>query len=92
MTFGEQRRTALELFASPLSRRHECLRDIEYALDWVSGPARNRFPKIWLKGGQGLPTYAAVVAASASHVGGGFVNPPDPASMQRLRASLSEDT
>ena len=30
--------------------------------------------------------------ASASRVGGGFANPPDTASMQRLRASLSEDT
>ena len=37
-------------------------------------------------------TYAAAVAASASRVGGGFANPPDTASMQRLRASLSEDT
>ena len=37
-------------------------------------------------------TYAAVVAGSASRVGGGFANPPDTASMQRLRASLSEDT
>jgi hypothetical protein len=37
-------------------------------------------------------TYAAVVAGSASPVGGGFANPPDTAWMQRLRASLSEDT
>ena len=44
--------------------------------------------------GASLPTpnYAAVVAASASRVGGGFANPPDTASMQRRRASLSEDT
>jgi hypothetical protein len=40
MTLGEQRRKALELLAPPPSRPHECLRDIEYALDWVSGPAR----------------------------------------------------
>jgi hypothetical protein len=39
MTLGEQRRKALELLAPPPSRRHECRRDIEYALDWVSGPA-----------------------------------------------------
>jgi hypothetical protein len=36
--------------------------------------------------------YAAVVAASASCVAGGFAKPPDAASMQPLRASLSEDT
>jgi len=35
MTLGEQRRKALELLAPPPSRRHECLRDIDYALDWV---------------------------------------------------------
>ena len=28
----------------------------------------------------------------ASRIAGNFVNPPDAASMQRLRASLSEDT
>jgi hypothetical protein len=39
MTLGEQRRKALELLAPPPSRRHECLRDIEYTLDWVSNPA-----------------------------------------------------
>jgi hypothetical protein len=43
MTLGEQRRKALELIAPPPSRRHECLRGIEYALDWVSGPARTAF-------------------------------------------------
>jgi hypothetical protein len=26
-----------------LCRRHECLRDIEYVLDWVSGSARTAF-------------------------------------------------
>ena len=40
MTLGEQRRKALELLAPPPSLRYECVRDIEYALDWVSGPAR----------------------------------------------------
>ena len=35
--------------------------------------------------------YAAVVAACALRVAGSFGNPPDTASMQMLRASLSED-
>ncbi len=38
------------------------------------------------------PTYAAVVPAPALRVAGTFGRPPDTASMQRLRASLSEDT
>jgi len=38
------------------------------------------------------PTYAAVVAASALRVAGSFGKCPDTASMQRLRASLSDDT
>ncbi len=38
------------------------------------------------------PTYAAVVPAPALSVAGTFGRPPDTVSMQRLRASLSEDT
>jgi hypothetical protein len=38
------------------------------------------------------PSYAAVVAASALRVAGSFGKCPDTASMQRLRASLSDDT
>ena len=59
MTPGEQRRKALELLAPPPSRRHECLRDIEYALDWVSGPARTAFKIFGSKEGRaGLRRYA----------------------------------
>ena len=59
MTPGEQRRKALELLAPPPSRRHECLRDIAYALDWVSGPARTAFKKFDSKEGRaGLRRYA----------------------------------
>ena len=59
MTLGEQRRKALELLAPTPSRRHECLRDIEYALDWVSGPARTAFKKFGSKEGRaGLRRYA----------------------------------
>ena len=59
MTPGEQRRKALELLAPPPSRRHECLRDIEYALDWVRGPARTAFKKFGSKEGRaGLRRYA----------------------------------
>jgi hypothetical protein len=42
--------------------------------------------------GPNLNTYAAVVAASAFRVAGSFGKCPDTASMQRLRASLSDDT
>ena len=42
-----------------LCRRHECLRDIEYVLDWVSGPARTAFKKFGSKEGRaGLRRYA----------------------------------
>ena len=62
MTPGEQRRKALELLAPPPSRRDECLRDIEYALDWVSGPARTAFKKFGSKEGRaGLRRYASAL-------------------------------
>ena len=62
MTPGEQRRKALELLAPPPSRRHECLRDIEYALDWVSGPARTAFKIFGSKEGRaGLRRYASAL-------------------------------
>ena len=62
MTLGEQRRKALELLAPPPIRRDECLRDIEYALDWVSGPARTAFKKFGSKEGRaGLRRYASAL-------------------------------
>ena len=62
MTLGEQRRKALELLAPPPSRRHECLRDIEYALDWVSRPARTAFKIFGSKEGRaGLRRYASAL-------------------------------
>jgi hypothetical protein len=62
MTLSEQRRKALELLGPPPSRRHECLRDIEYALDWVSGPARTAFKIFGSKEGRaGLRRYASAL-------------------------------
>jgi hypothetical protein len=47
-----------------LCRRHECLRDIEYALDWVSGPARTAFKIFGSKEGRaGLRRYAVPCGA-----------------------------
>lgn len=50
--------------------------------------ARSREPRFLNR----EPAYAAVVAASALRVAGSFGKCPDRASMQRLRASLSDDT
>ena len=62
MTPGEQRRKALELLAPPPGRRHECLIDIKYALDWVSGPARTAFKIFGSKEGRaGLRRYASAL-------------------------------
>jgi hypothetical protein len=55
---------------------------------WHNLSARSREPRFLNR----EPAYAAVVAASALRVAGSFGKCPDRASMQRLRASLSDDT
>jgi hypothetical protein len=44
-----------------LCRRHECLRDIEYVLDWVSGPARTAFKIFGSKEGRAGLRYASAL-------------------------------
>ena len=59
------RRVSVHWFAGVLQslcRRHECLRDIEYVLDWVSGPARTAFKIFGSREGRaGLRRYASAL-------------------------------
>src|SRR6516165_2872881 len=59
MTLSEQRRKALELLAPPPSRREECLRDIKFALEYVTSQAASAFKVFGSKEGKaGLRRYA----------------------------------